>query len=50
MNRDPTLEDALPRELAERLFSQLCQEHEREILRCGDAPTRRMPPTSDGPA
>lgn len=33
MSRDPTLEEALPRELAERRFSQIYQEHEREVLR-----------------
>lgn len=33
MSRDPTLDEALPRELAERRFSRLYEEHEREILR-----------------
>jgi RNA polymerase sigma-70 factor (ECF subfamily) len=33
MRRDPNLEEALPRELAERRFSRLYQEHEREVLR-----------------
>lgn len=41
MSRDPTIQEALTRELAERRFSQIYQDNEREILRyalrrCGE--------------